>query len=145
MFPKKVDKKLVKKCGWQKSYSKRLTKNAQILQRVLSGGRGDDKEKRGVEKRKQDSLHCAFALQDPCWHFNLISWKKELLFMRYLLNDERYYAHLVCVLLPSRIPAGLSIWSQRWQINRCWKFRFHLFAFHLNSWIYIIVLISDWN
>ena len=55
--------------------------------------------------------------------------EKKLLFMRYLLNDERYYAHLVCVLLPSRIPAGISIWSQRWQINRCWKYRFHFVCF----------------
>ena len=87
-----MDDKNVK---WQNVKWKGLTKNVQNLQHVLPGGRGDDKEKRGVEKRKQDSLHCAFALQDPCWHFNLISWKKELCFTRDLLND----AHLVCITL----------------------------------------------
>ena len=61
---KNVDDKDVTREMW--------TKNDQNLQPALPGGRGDDKEKRGVEKRKQDSLHCAFALQDPCWHFNLI-------------------------------------------------------------------------
>ena len=61
------------------------------------------------------------------FQFDLL--KKKKTFMRYLLNDERYYAHLVCVLLPSRIPAGISIWSQRWQINRCWKYRFHFVCF----------------
>ena len=58
-----VDDKNVFRKRWTKKWSKFP---------VLPGGRGNDKEKRGAEKRKQDSLHCAFALQDSCWHFNLI-------------------------------------------------------------------------
>ena len=121
-------KRLIRNCRkkmWMtKMLLKKGGKNGQNLQPVLLGGRGDDKKKRGAEKRKQDSLHCASALQDPCWHFNLISWKKRTSFYKRYTQWCPSCLHNT-VLLPSRFPADISIWSERCQISRWRKYRFH--------------------
>ena len=135
MFLKKVDKKLWNKCGWQKCISKKVDKKNG--QNFLCCQAEEVMTKRNEELKKENKIPYTVLLPSripagiSIWSLE----KKELLFMRDLLNDD----HLVCTTLcfcPPGSPLVFQFDHSDGRLTDAGNIVSILFAFHLYSWIY---------